>query len=240
MFSLLTNLPILDLIGWAFEGEEHLHYWVGGGSHVEVVLPHPVLALEVPLHNCSNSSVLLWKSCSHADEIVARVKDNKSSVRDASRHKRTIVHDTDVCYWTRMSSLQHSDHLDRPPDHQIPLSVARDDFTGVGEGDADDVFWLLDLLGEESLSAHQDVPLNAPNVEVALTTGDEDVVPLLVEPDGQHPVRGGRGGGEQHRLDLLLLKLGPDRDVRLICPVHYRQLRAAFSGTDGERKSSHL
>ena len=109
-----------------------------------------------------------------------------------------------------MGSFQHPDNLDGAPNHQIALCVSRNDLPRVGEGDTDYVLWFLNLLGEESLPAHQDVPLYAPYVEVAFAAGDQDVVALLIEPDGEHPVGGRGGGGEEDRLDLLLLELGPD------------------------------
>ena len=75
---------------------------------------------------------------------------------------------------------------------------------------------------------------------MALAAGDQDVVPLLVEPDGEDPVRGGGGGGEEDRLDLLLLKLGPDRDVWLVRAINYGKLRTTLTCVDREGKGRHL
>ena len=225
------HLPVLDLVRRPRQGEKHLHDRVGCRTNIEVIFPHTVLALEVALHNSSHSSVLLRKSCSNSDEIVSGVKDDESPVRDSSRHKRSVVHDTNIGDRTSVCSFQHPDHLDRAPHHQVALGISRYDFARIGECNTDDILRFLDLLREESLPPHQNVPLDAPYVEVALPTGDQDVVSLLIEPDGEDPVGGGGGGGEENGLDLLLLKLAPDRDVWLVSPVNNGELGTTFTGS---------
>ena len=100
-------------------------------------------------------------------------------------------------------------HLYTAPHHDIALRVPRENLPGVGERDAEHVLGDRHLLCEETLGAevvsgldesflvtpylspHEDVSLHTPYVEVSPATGHQDVVPLLKEPDLQHPVRVG-------------------------------------------------
>ena len=139
-----------------------------------------------------------------------------------------------------MRPLEDPDHLDTPPDHHIAVRVTRDDLSRSGKCCGDDVLWLLDLLGEQSLSPHEDVSLHAPDVEVGLTARHEDVVALVIELDGEHLVGGGRGLGDHLGSDLLLVKVSPDGDVGLLGPVNHGELGGPGLVQDREGEAGHL
>ena len=139
-----------------------------------------------------------------------------------------------------MRPLEDPDHLNTPPDHHIAIRVTRDDLPRPGKCCGDDILWLLDLLGEQSLSSHEDVSLHAPDVQVGLAASDEDVVALVVELDREHLVRGGGRLSDHLGRDLLLVKVSPDGDVGLLGPVNHSELGGPGLVQDREGEACHL